>query len=381
MPKEKSFTEVFCENERQEFEKNKLFSCKFFILKMPIALDIEKFLDEGKKSIIIDVRTPAEFEQGHIPGAYNIPLFTNEERAEVGTIYKKIGRQEAIHKGLEIFGPRMISMVNELQRQLQVAGTLPDEKTICVHCWRGGMRSGAVAWLFEVYGFNVFTLRNGYKAFRRLVLEEFEKERKIIVLGGKTGSGKTLVLHELKKSIPVIDLEGLAHHKGSSFGSIGELPQPTQEHFENKLAMELRRTDAKENLLLEDESKLIGQRIIPAKLFEQMRACKVLYLDIPFEERAKYIAEHYGKYPKEDLLAATERILKKLDTRYSKDALRFINEGNLLESFKISLRYYDKTYDYGLSKREGNSVVKMEFEKVDVKKMTEEINKRMTNEN
>ncbi len=348
---------------------------------MPTALDIEKFLEEGKNSIIIDVRTPAEFEQGHIPGAHNIPLFTNEERAEVGTIYKKIGRQEAIHKGLEIFGPRMMSLIEQLLKLSADPDIRQGDKTVYIHCWRGGMRSGAVAWLFEVYGYKVFTLKKGYKAFRRWVLDEFEKDRKIIVLGGKTGSGKTLVLHELKKNIPVIDLEGLAHHKGSSFGSIGELPQPTQEHFENKLAMELHNTDAKENLLLEDESKLIGQRILPPKLFEQMRNCKVLYLDIPFDERAQYIAEHYGKYPKEDLLAATERILKKLDTRYSKDALRFIEEGNLLESFKISLKYYDKTYDFGLGKREGNTIVKLEFERVDVEEIANEISSRMTNVN
>lgn len=351
---------------------------------MPIALEIEKFLEEGKKSLIIDVRTPSEFEQGHIPGAFNIPLFTNEERAIVGTLYKKTGRQEAIHKGLEIFGPRMIWYVEELKKvAAAVAGADTDTshgdesniiKTIYVHCWRGGMRSGSMAWLFEVYGFKVFTLKNGYKTFRNFVLDEFKKDRKIKIIGGRTGSAKTLVLPELKKKgLQVIDLEKLAHHKGSSFGSIGELPQPTQEHFENKLAMELLSTDKNEILFLEDESKLIGQRIIPPTLFIQMRNCKVYYLDVPFEERAKYIAEHYGKYPKEDLLAATERILRRLDTRYSKDALKFIEEGNLIESFKISLKYYDKTYEFGLSKREGNTIVKIPVERIDPVKMAEEI--------
>ncbi len=352
---------------------------------MPTALDIEKFLEEEKKSLIIDVRTPAEFEQGHIPGAYNIPLFTNEERAIVGTLYKKTGRQEAIHKGLEIFGPRMIWYLEQLNKfkadsdLCQSDGT-DTKQTIYVHCWRGGMRSGSIAWLFEIYGYKVFTLKNGYKSFRNLVLEEFKKERKINIIGGRTGSAKTLVLPELKKKgLQVIDLEKLAHHKGSSFGSIGELPQPTQEHFENKLAMELLSTDKNEILFLEDESKLIGQRIIPPTLFIQMRNCKVYYLDVPFEERAKYIAEHYGKYPKEELYAATERILRKLDTRFSKDALNFIEEGNLIESFKISLKYYDKTYEFGLSKREGNTIVKIAIEKINPEKMAEEILKKCVN--
>ncbi len=242
------------------------------------------------------------------------------------------------------------------------------------------MRSGSIAWLFEIYGYKVFTLKNGYKSFRNLVLEEFKKERKIKIIGGRTGSAKTLVLPELKKKgLQVIDLEKLAHHKGSSFGSIGELPQPTQEHFENKLAMELLSTDKNEILFLEDESKLIGQRIIPPTLFIQMRSCMVFYLDVPFEERAKYIAEHYGKYPKEELFAATERILRKLDTRFSKDALNFIEDGNLIESFKISLKYYDKTYEFGLSKREGNTIVKITIEKINPEKMAEEILKKCVN--
>ncbi len=352
---------------------------------MPTPLDIEKFLEEGKKSIIIDVRTPAEFEQGHIPGAYNIPLFTNEERAIVGTLYKKTGRQEAIKKGLEIFGPRMLWFIEKLEKITTGSDIRQSDdpvfiNTVYVHCWRGGMRSGSVAWLFEIYGYEVFTLKKGYKSFRNLVLDEFKKERKIKIIGGKTGSAKTLVLPELKKKgLQVIDLEKLAHHKGSSFGSIGESPQPTQEHFENKLAMKLRNSDKNEDLFLEDESKLIGQRIIPPMLFTQMRASTVFYFDVPFEERAKYIAEHYGKYPKEDLLAATERILRRLDTRYSKDALRYIEEGNLIESFKISLKYYDKTYEFGLSKREGNTIVKIAVEKINPEKMAGEILKKCVN--
>lgn len=354
---------------------------------MPVSLSIEKFFEEGQKSVIIDVRTPAEFEQGHIPGANNIPIFTNEERAEIGTIYKQTGRQEAIHRGLEIYGPRMIWYIEELQKVLADSHISPIEaggndmknepKPIYVHCWRGGMRSGAMAWLFEIYGYKVFTLQKGYKTFRRYVLDEFEKPRKMAVLGGKTGSGKTFVLNEMKGNIQAIDLEKLAHHKGSSFGSIGELPQPTQEQFENNLAVELMKTDSEKFVVLEDESRMIGHRVLPQTVYTQMRNALIFYCDIPFEERAKHIMEHYGKYPKEELRAATERILKRLDGRYAKQALEFIEEGNLLESFKISLKYYDKTYSYGLGQRELSRIINIPFEKVTISEIAKTVLKKI----
>ncbi len=347
---------------------------------MRTALDINEFLIQGKEIPIIDVRTPAEFEQGHIPRAFNIPLFTNEERTEVGTLYKKVGRQQAIQRGIEIFGPRMTWYLEELKKIVGAENHDSDNKSVCIHCWRGGMRSGSVAWLFETYGYQVYTLKNGYKSFRTFILKEFEKKRKLAIVGGKTGSGKTLVIQELEKlGEQVVDLEKLAHHKGSSFGGINELPQPTQEQFENNLAVELLKTDIKNNLFLEDESKLIGIRMIPLALFRQMKEAMVYYCNVPFDERANYIAKHYGDFSKEDLSAATQRILRKLDTRYAKEALTFIEDGNYLESFKISLKYYDKTYDFGLAKRENGSIIKIDFEKIDPKKMAEEIIRRSVN--
>jgi tRNA 2-selenouridine synthase len=353
---------------------------------LPVSLPIETFFKEGQKSVMIDVRTPAEYNQGHIPGAINIPIFTNEERAEIGTLYKQTGRQEAIHRGLEIYGPRMIWYIEELKKAVAdsdigendgESNTTNEPKSIYVHCWRGGMRSGAMAWLFEVYGYKVFTLQKGYKTFRRYVLDEFEKPRKIAILGGKTGSGKTFVLNEMKKNIQAIDLEQLAHHKGSSFGSIGELPQPTQEQFENNLAVELMKTDSEKFLVLEDESRKIGHRILSQTLYDQMRDALIFYCEIPFEERAKHITGHYGKYPKEELRAATERIIKRLDGRYAKQALDYIEEGNLIESFKISLKYYDKTYSYGLEQRDSSKIINIPFEKVDIPEIAKTVLKKI----
>jgi tRNA 2-selenouridine synthase len=201
---------------------------------VPVSLHPDQFLQQalalaksGKPLPMLDVRSPGEFARGHIPGAQNIPLFDNEGRAEVGTIYKQKGKQPAILRGLELVGPNMATMA-ERGRLTAI------DNTVFVHCWRGGMRSGSVAWLLESYGVKVFTLKGGYKAFRRYMQQQFEAPKNLLVLGGRTGSQKTTWLHALQgDGEQVIDLEGLACHKGSSFGMLGEHPQPTQEQFEN----------------------------------------------------------------------------------------------------------------------------------------------------
>ena len=200
---------------------------------MPTPIDIKEFLKLSETHPILDVRTPAEFTQGHIVNALNLPLFTNEERVLIGTLYKKQGKQPAVLKGLEVVGPKLHEYVNE-------AIKLNKTGTFLVHCWRGGMRSSSMAWFLETYGFKCFTLKGGYKNYRKRVLESFNEEKNILVLGGKTGTGKTLILHELEKhKEQIIDLEKLAHHKGSSFGSLGEEPQSSQEQFENELSFQL----------------------------------------------------------------------------------------------------------------------------------------------
>ncbi len=325
---------------------------------MATSLDIEEFLSKSEQYPIIDVRTPAEYLQGHIPGAHNVPLFSNEERVIIGTIYKKEGREPAILKGLELVGPKLKSIVES-------ANTIAKEKTILTHCWRGGMRSGSVAWLLEMYGYKVYTLKKGYKAFRNFALEEFKKTRSLLILGGRTGSGKTLVLQELsKKGQQVIDLEKLAHHKGSSYGSIGEEKQPSQEHFENKLAMQLMKTDSAKVLWLEDESRKVGANMVPEGLWRQMLEAMLHYIDLPAEVRTKYLVEEYGKYSKEDLKAATQRITKKLGGQHAKRALEAIDEGDLATACAISLVYYDKTYDFGTSQREQEKVKKFPFDEL-----------------
>ena len=339
-------------------------------------INIEYFLELSKHYPVIDVRSPAEYKHAHIPGAYSLPLFTDEERAIVGTAYKQESREKAIKHGLDFFGPKMKSMVEEvegLKLKVENSQTLQhstfNQKTILIYCWRGGMRSGAVGWLLDVYGFKIYTLIGGYKKFRNHVLDTFKLPFDLKILGGYTGSGKTEVIKELeRKGELIIDLEDIAKHKGSTFGNIGMPVQPTQEMFENILSLRLRtlRYEPKTNdrnsnpkiiiehlpIWLEDESQRIGLINLPADLWSTMRQSPVYFLNIPFEERLKHLVEEYGTLNKEKMIDAILRIKERLGGLEAKKAIEFLNEDNTLESFRILLKYYDKWYTKGLHNRE-----------------------------
>lgn len=337
---------------------------------MAKALDIKEFLQKGSASSIIDVRTPAEFEQGHIPGATNVPLFSNEERAVVGTIYKKEGRQAAIVKGLEFVGPKMATIVSKAQE-------LSKENTICVHCWRGGMRSGSVAWLLQMYGLNVFTLQGGYKQFRNMVLSGFEISAEVRILGGRTGSGKTDVLKQLvKKNETIIDIEGLAHHKGSAFGGFHQV-QLSQEQFENNLFMAIEGSRNKEHVWIEDESRVLGSKVIPLPVWEKMRVAEVIYIDIPFDVRAKKLLIEYGILPKEQLEKAIIGISKRMGPEQSGHALTALHNNDLAEVCRLCLEYYDKGYDHGMKKRENLKLKKFTFDNETPEQIAENLIKQL----
>ncbi len=323
---------------------------------------IEEFLQLAKLNPMLDVRSPGEYLHASIPAAYSLPLFSDEERKVVGTAYKQQSRKTAIKIGLDYFGIKMRPMVEEVEKLFGKAGqkeTTEMQQVVLVHCWRGGMRSAGVAWLLDLYGFKVYTLTGGYKAYRRWVREQFEKQYNLTVLGGYTGSGKTMVLQELGKTgHQVIDLEKLANHKGSAFGSFGEKPQPTQEMFENLLAQKLDEattfstSSVLEEIFIEDESQRIGTINIPGNFWMQMRKSSLLFLDIPFEERLDYITEEYGKFEKEGMVNAIVRIQKRLGGLETKNAINYLTENNHRECFSILLKYYDRYYEKGLHNRE-----------------------------
>ena len=330
-------------------------------------IHIEQFLELAKQHPVLDVRSPGEYKHAHIPGACSLPLFTDEERKIVGTAYKQENREQAIKLGLDFFGVKMRKMVEEVEQLSS------NSKTVLVHCWRGGMRSAGVAWLLDLYGFKVFTLAGGYKKYRNYVLDTFRLPFQFNILGGYTGSGKTELLKALKeRGEKVIDLEGIANHKGSAFGNIGMPPQPGQEMFENLLSKELRKSlvsQPESPVWLEDESQRIGLVNIPGELWKTMRQSPVYFLDIPFEERLKHIVQEYGQLAPEKLADAIGRISQKLGNLNAKTAILLLNEGKITESFDILLKYYDKHYFKSLHNREGiNSLLQT----VDCKSVTPE---------
>ncbi|WP_375417949.1 tRNA 2-selenouridine(34) synthase MnmH [uncultured Hymenobacter sp.] len=322
-------------------------------------LPLPDFLTAPADLPILDVRAPIEFAQGHVPGAVSLPLFSDEERARIGTAYKQVSQEKAVLLGLDFFGPKMSQLVKRARK-------IAPDKRVRLHCWRGGMRSGAVQWLLELAGFEVHLLDKGYKEYRRAVLAEFTRPRPLRMLGGLTGSGKTDVLHELRRlGEPVLDLEGLACHKGSSFGAIGQPAAPTQEQFENNLAQELGKLPLDKPVWVEDESLQIGRLIIPKPFFEQMRQAPLLVLEAPRAARVAYLAQEYGSQDAGLLADAVQRLSKRLGGLATQQALTAIETGDMPRMVELVLDYYDKTYGYGLSQKVNSSVTPVPVEGVD----------------
>lgn len=304
------------------------------------TVEIVQFID--REGSIIDVRSPAEFQQGHIPGSINVPLFSNAERAEVGTIYKHYGRQPAIQQGLALVGPRLVSLADALI----TAHSAQPHHSLRVHCWRGGMRSASVAWLASTLDLPVVLLDGGYKAFRRWVLEVLAQPWPIRLLGGRTGAGKTdLLLALADRGVAVVDLEGLAHHRGSSFGGLGQPAQPSSEHFENRLATALHRQRTAGEIWLEAESAQVGRCRIPNTVWHQMKAAPLLEVRRPLGYRLHHLVALYGHQDQEALVEATERISKRLGPQRTAMAVEAIRQGQMELACRQMLDYYDRCYD------------------------------------
>ncbi len=318
-------------------------------------VEVEEFLNlRDNYFTLVDVRSPKEFETSHIEGAISIPLFTDEERAKVGTLYKQINREAAILKALEFIGPKMAGFVRELSKRTQ-------KKTVLVHCWRGGMRSESMAWLFEMAGYEVTYLIGGYKAYRNYILNSFEEKARLVVLGGRTGSGKSAFLHELvKANEQVIDLEGLANHKGSAFGAIGQQPQPTTQQFENMLHEKWRTLDLTKPIWIEDESAAIGKVSIPRHLFLQIRSCPVIEIVQPTAVRAKRIIREYAYFGDKLLEESILKISKRLGGLSTTMCLEAVKNQEYEKAVMLILEYYDKAYNNGLDKRDSHTVFPFE---------------------
>jgi len=322
-------------------------------------LSAKVFLEKSKTIPVIDVRTPKEFDEGHIPGAINIPIFTNEERVVIGTLYKNSGKESAVMRGLKFVGPKMYDFVAEAKKHIQ-----GKNKSILIHCWRGGMRSASMAWLFNTAGLNADILEGGYKAYRSYIREDFATPKKLIVLGGYTGSGKTELLHKLReKGEQILDLEGVANHKGSVYGGLGQAPQPTNEQYENNLWVEWENFNSEKPVWVEDESRSVGSVGINAPLYNQMFNSQVIFVRIPIEVRIKRLVNEYACFSKKDLLELSTRIVKKLGGNNLKDLTEALDKSDFDTVTAITLRYYDRAYEKGLAKKK--NVDKMEFNSFD----------------
>jgi tRNA 2-selenouridine synthase len=310
---------------------------------MPDRVDFADFF--AAPGTMLDVRSPAEYEQGHITGAVSFPLFSNAERAEVGTCYKQQGRDRAVELGLAIVSPKLPEFVAQAKQ-------LSRDRSLKIHCWRGGMRSGSMAWLMETAGLKVWLLNDGYKGFRRWVHATLAMPKPILTLGGMTGSGKTSILQNLAAAgEQILDLEHLANHRGSSYGSLGMPPQPTTEQFENLLGLAWAMIAPDRPVWIEAESRMVGTCRIPDVLFSQMLAAPILQVERSRSERIQLLLEVYGSAEVSGLIAATERLEKRLGRERTLVAIEAIHQGNLAIAIAIVLDYYDKAYQHDLERR------------------------------
>lgn len=309
-----------------------------------------------RDGILLDVRSPKEFLHAHIPGAFSWPLFTDDERSQVGRLYKQVGKYEAMAFGLELTA----SKIDEL---LDLGLKLTGYTVNCrIYCWRGGLRSGSMSKLLSTLGKTPTTLKGGYKNFRRGCLDFLQKTPlpQLNVLGGMTGSGKTEVLSVLEKlGESVIDLESLASHTGSSFGSYFNQDQISQEMFENRLFMALSKSKDAKRVWIEDESRLIGRCVLPESLYSAMQSAPSFVLCVPKEERVKRLMRTYGVLPLEILLESSRRLKKQLGG----ERLKNIEEALITdrkEAVSLLLQYYDKQYQKALDQRSSHKNVEVE---------------------
>ena len=295
---------------------------------------------------LIDVRSPSEFARGHWPEARNLPLFEDDERAAVGTAYKQEGRRRAVQLGLEITGPKLADLAVRLE-------SLAGGDTPRIYCWRGGMRSASIAWLAEQIDLKPLLLKGGYKQYRHWVLKQFSRPWPLCLLGGRTGTGKTDLLLALEqRGVAMVDLEGLAHHRGSSFGGLGLPEQPSTEHYENKLAecLDRHQRGQARSIWLEAESVQVGRCRIPADLFQQMQQAPVLEIRRTLDERVNQLVGVYGTQGKEALSEATQRISRRLGPQRTAMALKAIAAEDWGTACRATLDYYDRCYDHELER-------------------------------
>ena len=319
---------------------------------MPLTIPLATALSlRDKGALLVDARSPAEFSAATIPGAINVPLLDDEQRREVGLLYRQEGKQAARLLGLRLVSPKIPELIS------RVLEAKPSHLPVLVFCWRGGMRSRALVQFLDLAGVPARQMAGGHKAFRQHVLEFFATGRwgRMIVLRGLTGVGKTTLLHRLADAgWPTLDLEGLANHRGSAFGSLGLQPQPSQKMFEALLWDRLRHVSAEGFAVTEGESRHIGRLVQPPRFYESLQQEKSIWIFAPLDARIENIL---ADYPARDELRELFRSrLQTLKERLGKEAVAEFEQ--LLDGShwkdlvrELMVRYYDPLYRYTLPER------------------------------
>lgn len=331
-------------------------------------ISIEQLLQlrEDPELTIIDVRSPNEFAEGMIPGSINIPLFDNEERAIVGTIYKQQGIEQAKEAGLEIVSRKLPAFIKSFSQ-------LPGPKV--VYCWRGGMRSKTTATLLSLMGIRASRLTGGIRAYRRWVvasLASFQLQATPIVINGYTGTGKTKLLELMRQEgYPVVNLEELAQHRGSIFGHIGYKPH-NQKTFEAQLMDRLQEINHYSHFLIEGESRRIGKVIVPEFLMQAKQAGVNIYLELPLAERVEHIlADYVPSEHKAQCITAFSIIKKHLHTPVAQEIEELMKADRVAEAIELLLEYYyDPRYDHAM---QGQAMDKFTIKAINVEDAAEQL--------
>jgi tRNA 2-selenouridine synthase len=287
------------------------------------------------KYTFVDVRSPSEYMEMTIPGSLNIPVFDDEERAEVGTLYKQVSKEVATDRGLEIFSGKLPQFIQEFRKL---------EGEIVVFCWRGGMRSKAAATFLDLMGIKTSRILGGVRAYRHWVLkglEAIEMKPASFVLNGGTGTGKTAILKKLQREgYPVLDIEGLANHRGSIFGEIG-LTANNQKTFDSLLLQELMKLQESPFLLFEAESKRIGKLLLPDFLVEGKENAFHIFIEMPMNERIGHILEEYRLHEHhEEFVEAFRYIKRRIHSPVANEIEVELKERNYERILGLLLEYY-----------------------------------------
>lgn len=301
-------------------------------------------LEKLENPVLVDVRSEGEYEEASIPGARNLPLFNNEERAKVGTTYTQESPTLAREQGLEIVGPKLPNLVKQ-------AAEWGKGRSLVLFCWRGGMRSKSLSTVLDLMGISVYRLQGGYKSYRHCVNEFFERDLPfhVIVLRGNTGVGKTEILKQLREEgYPAIDLERLANNRGSVFGALGLGPAPSQQKFEAILYEELKGLGRFPFIIVECESKRIGRITLPVKFFKAMQSGTQVLIYDSIENRVKRLVKEYTVVPNAipEIRVALERLIKNLGHKKVEEYDALLEQGNLTAFTEEMLKYYDALYAY-----------------------------------